>query len=934
MNRKQDPTQPEPRVFRGLRGVEGVETRTIGREAELQQLRDAFHAAQGGQCRVVTVAGEAGVGKSRLLYEFEGWLIPETPRYFRGRANPVIQHQPYALMRDVFAFCFQIQDSDPAEVVRAKLESGVGEVLEGPDAARTQAHVLGQWLGFDLGDSPYSQIADRSTSQDDAQHFRDRALKYLRDFFQATTDQAPAVILLEDVHWADDSSLDVIQRLARALADRRLLVVCLAWPTLFERRPHWDTGWLGHTRLELQPLSGPDSGRLVDEILKKAVEVPSTLRDLVVDGAKGNPFYVEELIKMLVEDGVIVKGEPHWRVDPQRLPQVRVPSTLTGVLQARLDSLPTAERSVLQRASVMGQLFWDSALTHVGGDDAQQKVTEALSALGNKEMIFQRRSSALEGAQEYVFKHVVLREVAYESVLKQVRRTYHELVAEWLMEHGGERVDEYTGLIADHLDLAEQTERARVYLRRAGEQAAARFANAEAVSYFSRALDLTPRTDATCAERYDLLSAREKIYDLLGTRETQAQDLATLAELARTLNDHQKQAQVALRHANYAALTGDYATALAAAQTAIRLAQMARDESTTAAGYLQWGWVLWHLGDLEAAKAQIEQALTLAQIASLRQVEAASRRSLGNIAWSRGDYAEAQIRYEQTLRICREVGDQWGESAALNNLGNVASSQGDYARATNYFEHTLRICHTIGNRWIESATLHNLGMIAHRQGDYARAGARIEEALRISLEVGDRLGEGDRLAYLGLIAHCLGDDETARDRCQRALAIAQDLGNRHLQAGALTYLGYIQAGLGLWDQAANTYRRALHLRRELGEHHLTVEPLAGLAHISLTLGDLTQAQTQVEEILSHLQTGNLSGTDEPFRVYLTCYRVLQANQDARAQDVLHTAHTLLQERAAQIDDATMRRLFLESVAAHREIVRDFNLADRANRSFA
>jgi tetratricopeptide (TPR) repeat protein len=190
-------------------------------------------------------------------------------------------------------------------------------------------------------------------------------------------------------------------------------------------------------------------------------------------------------------------------------------------------------------------------------------------------------------------------------------------------------------------------------------------------------------------------------------------------------------------------------------------------------------------------------------------------------------------------------------------------------------------------------------------------------------EVVFRRGEATALVYLGLLSHCLGDNEAAQEHSRQALLVARDIGERDLQGRALTNLGHALAGLGHRAEAAELYQQALTLRRELGQRALAMESLTGLADVSLTQRDLARAQTQVEEILSYLETNTLAGTEEPFRIYLTCYRILQANQDSRARTILDTAYHLLQERAAKISDEDVRRMFLENVAAHREIIGEF-----------
>jgi class 3 adenylate cyclase/tetratricopeptide (TPR) repeat protein len=486
----------KPRAFRvQSRGVEGVETRMVGREAELKLLQDALlNTMEDSEGQVVTVLGEPGVGKSRLLYEFQNWieLLPQTVRLFLGRARPETQNLPYALLRDLFASRFRIQEGDPLDVVREKFERGIGDAFQSPtrgSAGEVHAHLIGQLLVIDFSASPHLVGL-----LGDAHAIHNRALESLVEYFSAVCRLEPAVIFLEDLHWADDSSLDVINFLGRRSQNLPLTIVGLARPSLIERRPHWGEGQLYHHRIHLEPLSRRESRQLVEEILQKTEQVPTALRELIVSGAEGNPFYIEELVKMLVEQGVIVKDEPYWLVEADQLAQVDVPSTLTGVLQARLDGLPTGERTVLQQASVVGRVFWDLVVEHLHNhqNGEEESVSLTLSGLRDKEMVYHREESIFASAQEYVFKHEVLREVTYETVLKKLRRRYHGWVADWLIEQVGKGGEEYSGLIADHLELAGRGGQARAYLQKAGEAALASYANAEAAGYFRRSLDLDP----------------------------------------------------------------------------------------------------------------------------------------------------------------------------------------------------------------------------------------------------------------------------------------------------------------------------------------------------------------------------------------------------------------------------------------------------------
>lgn len=916
-----------PRAFRqNTRGIEGIQTRTVGREVELGHLQAAFRVSASTtqpSCQVVTLCGEAGIGKSRLMDEFEKWLEnqAEPIQYFKGRADLEMQHQPYALLRDMLLFHFQILAGDRGPVARHKLETGIGQVLGMGQDGMMRAHFIGQLLGLDFSSSPYLQKVLK-----DAQQLHDRAFAHLRDFFRATTALGPVIIFLDDVHWADESSLDTISHLAQTLAEQRLLIVCLARPTLFERRPEWGND-LGKrsTRIELVPLSKTDSRRLIDEVLQKIEQVPEALRELVVSGAEGNPFYMEELIKMLIEGGVILKSQEHWQVDPTRLVEAHIPPRLTSILQARLDSLPPEERLTLQPAAVIGRTFWDSAIAQIS-TPIHQELTEnmigdALTALQNREMIFSDTSTFAE-VQAYTFKHAILRDVTYESVLKRDRRRYHALAAQWLIEHSGERISEYVGLIAEHLEASEQAEQASVYLRQAGEQAAARFANTEAIRYYERALNLL--SDEQRAERYEILLAQEGLYEVIGARDAQRQILLSLKELAKGL-DHgtgdSRQARIANRWARYFSLTGKHPAAISAAQEAVTLAQDAQDPSNESSGYQSWGDTFWHMGDYPAAREKLELALALARSSQVRHQEANCLLSLGIVASRQGDRLGAQAYYEQSLQIRQELGDRRGEGATLNNLGILTSRQGDYSGALAYYEQSLHIRREIGDRRGESSLLNNLGTVAAYLGEFAKARSYYEQSLQIKRETNDRRGIGLTLSNLALASNSLGECSKALEFAQQAVQISEEVGARSNLGFALHSLGNALVGLQRWKEAAEVYQRALDLRREIGD--LLAEDLAGLAQVELAQNHLTAAMIFIEELLTILEHNPRADTEELFLVYWVCYQGLQSVHDPRAGQLLDTAHHLLLEQADKIANPEQRQHFLEGVASHREILASF-----------
>ena len=894
---KADPLQAyfvervKPRVFRpGTRGVDDTQTRMVGREADLKRLQDALtDILDRPQCRVFTVVGEPGIGKSRLLYEFENWgeLLPQTIRHFKGRASHEMQKQPYALLRDVFSTRFQIQENDPPGVVREKFEQGIGEISGMNTEGQMRAHVIGQLLGYDFSDSPHLQGTMTP------RHLRSRALFYIVDFLRGTTELRPTVLFLEDIHWADDSSLDIIEEMASALVWRRLLIVCLSRPTLLERRPDWGKRIPGHTLLRLTPLSLEHSRELIQQLLQKAAMVPEELYNVVVSEAEGNPYYVEEFIKMLIDDGVIVKHEVEWEVMAALLNQVHIPATLTGIIQARLDSIHPDERRFLQQASVIGRTFWDNAVAYLDGGDVEGAphglLEQCLNTLRQREMIFEYRTSVFSGAREFVFKHALLRQVTYESVLKRDRRSYHARAADWLIQHSGERAAEYAGVIGEHLELAGDIPQAIVYLRLAGERAARQFDNEHALTYFDRALALTPEEDI--AMRYNILKTCEQIHDLIGMREAQRENLEKmdlLLKQAEALDIELPggRAGLALRLSNYSCVISDYQRAITAAQDAVEHASRAGDPTQEAEGHYRWGRASWYQGDNEGGLTATRRSLAMAQAVGARQLQAHCFRQIGAIVFHQGDYAQVMPAYAQALEIYQAIDDRAGISSTLNNMGDQLRLVGDYAEARAHFEQSVEISRSIGERWSECIALGNLAQVAINLEDYPA----------------------------GMVS------------AQQALEIAYSINLRASEAYSKTIIGRALDGLGKAEEAITCFQEAITLRQEMRQPNLAAETQAGLASIYLSQREYAKALETVEEVLRYLDANTLYGVEEPFQVYLNCFRVLRANQDGRAWPLLDLACRLLREQAERITDAQIRQSFLQNVRAHAELMREWQAA--------
>lgn len=892
----------KPRAFRVVtRGIEGVESRLVAREAEFEQLQEAFAALFEQPClQIVHVVGEAGLGKSRLVYEFENWAEAQPQRFcwFRGRAEPLTAQQPFGLLRNLFAWRLQIAEDDDAETARRKLCDGVVPLFEADvDEAeaqplqdgQAQAHLLGHLLGLDFAASPYvKNIAD------DARQLRNRGFHAAAQVLRliARQSDAPPLMLLDDLHWADEGSLDFLSYLAQVQRDEPMLMVCMTRQTLFERRADWQLLAAAHSRIELQPLDKRGARELAGVLLQRLETVPAALRDLVIANAEGNPFHMEELVRMLIDEGAIVTGADRWQVRADKLMAAQVPATLTGVLQARLDSLPAEERRALQQAAVVGYGFWDAALAAL---DAQAPA--ALASLVRRGLVLPQRHAAFDGQKEYSFKHLALHQVAYDSVLKRDKRQWHARVAQWFLQLGGDRTAETLGPAAEHFERAGDIEQAWRHYLRAAEAAAGRSADAAMLGFVERALQLLQSRSAgdaqeaeVSAARWRLLSLREPVLLAQGHREPHEVDLQALEALAQKQGDEQG------------------------------------DDAWRAAAALRRGAALRSLGDYGGAEAADRRGLALVNSlpagAPRRELSVKPYHGLAASLIGQGRYAQAREVAEAGLQLAHTLQDRPSESHLVNALGLIAMERGELAVALGHFERGLAIVRELGNRGDEALRLSNLGSVYPRLGDYVRARRCLEQGLRVARDVGRRQDEAALLLNTASVAHLQGDDTAALSFASAAFSTAVASGQPDLEAFARLVAGHAELGLGRLDAARLAYTESRDLLQALNlRAQQVLDPVSGLARVELAAGNLPAALAQVELLLAHQQAGGtFDGTEEPLLLPLTCWRVLHAAGDARADTVLAAAMAELRTQAERIDDMPSRQAFLDRVPHHREIM--------------
>ncbi len=790
-------TGSKPHSFRmATRGVEGVETPTVGRDAEFALLREALERAEvTRKPQMVTLLSEAGMGKSRLLYELHNWieLRPKRTRLFKGRALQQNRNAAFSLMRDILSWRFNILEADSAREVRRKMEQGFAEFLG--EEGEAKAHVVGHLVGFDFSDSPLLEGL-----MADPRQLREVGTHYAAQFLTASVNEDSGLVLLEDAHWADEPSLELLEAIVAAVGNCPLAVVAAVRPGFSKRRIAWPDP-AHNTRIALARLATEETASLVKAILRKAPLVPDRLVELIVLRAEGNAFFVEELIKMFIDDGTIIPGEEEWEIAPGGINESGVPETLTGVLQARLDGLPLEERVTLQRAAVVGRRFSEGVvemLRHLvsGRQLDADSVSAYLSSLANKEIIFRSEDTSATDGREFIFKSAILHDVTYETILRRERRGYHGQVARLIVELHGDRAGEHATQIAEHFELAEERTDAGDWFATSAKQAKDAYAPEQAIRLYMRALDLWATEEAS--QRPQMLEALGhlgQLFEIQARFEEALGVFQQLLEMAGEQRDDLATARAWTGIATVHSRQGGHAVAVEAAGAAEAAAKLANEPSEQLAAMALKVRSHLNLGQVDVALTIAREMLAIAVAAGIRHGEVRSLNLLGAGHALRGEFGSAEERFAEALAACQRLGDRTQEMDLLNNLGWIAEERGDARGALRRYEEALVTAQDTGNRNMEILLLNNVGAAHLGLGDNAAA----EQNLRLSLlmaETAGRADVGDTLSFLAESCLRQGKIQEAEIVARRALASAEAESAAQFIAAAWRTLGTLASHLG------------------------------------------------------------------------------------------------------------------------------------------
>jgi predicted ATPase len=745
----------------------------------------------------------------------------------------------------------------------------------------------------------------------DAQGRYENTTIALSTLLRAESLQQPVILNIEDLHHIDDDTIDFLQYFGRTLtADRDLNYPIAIIATSREANPGFEIENAPNENINLTQLSDDDLLPMAEFLLDGTVA--SSLVELLEERTEGNPFYVEQIIYYLKEEGNLELGMQGWQIAVHKAVET-LPTDISAILISRLDRLNREVRDTVQTAAILGREFELNLLSTMLHDDIS--LPEKIHRAVDEDIL-----STLTEIR-YIFRHGLLRDAAYNMQLQARRQELHRIAVEAIETLYENQLSSHYSEIAYHSDRAGIWDKAKKFYILAGKESARAYQNRLAIESYTRALTLSSIDNFQ--GRFDLLLARSSLYGIIGDRNGQEQDLATLELLSEQQQNKRNRAIAALHQAEFAFATGELQKAQQLATDAINLAKSADALEIETKVYRSLPLVLVRQGHIKEAIASAQTGLQLTQQINDREGEGKIYNLLGLIILEQEKADEARAYFEKSLFIAQETANRRLEAQVYNNIGLISGvHENDYTIARNYYEKMLEIVQETGDRVGESYALGNLGWVTSMQGNYNESQAFQENSLIISRETGNRYQEAYTLINLSAMLIAQEKYSEALTAAIQALEISNKIKELTAEAWSLTYLGHSNLGLGNYQEATNAYQKALDIHYLQKQQSLAMEPLAGLAQVELDNSNLVDAKSHAEKILAHLtEGGNLEGTEEPLRIYLTVYLVLIANNDSRAEKILKSAYSLLQEQVSKIHEQTYQDMFIQNVPWRREIER-------------
>ncbi len=779
----------------------------VGRVEEVAVVDEKLRLVRQSKGQIVGITAEAGMGKSRLAAEIIRRANDEGLVGLAGECQSYGTHTSYLVWQGIWRSFFGLDSAAPIEEQIATAEV---ELTRLDPSLAPRFPLLGAILNLPIPDNDLTASFDAK--------LRKSALEgLLIDALRARAKMQPMLVVLEDCHWIDPLSMDLLGVIARAIADLPVLLLVLYRPPErnqqralpFDNLPYF-------TELALANFSPEEAKRLIDLKLRQFFGedsiVPADVVAEITQRASGNPFYIEETLNYLRSLDI----DPR---DVARLREVDLPTSIYSLILSRIDKLDEQQQIAIRVASVIGRLFPAAMLWGVA-----RELRDAASVRRALDMLSELELTPLDTPDPeltYLFKHIMTQQVAYESLPYVTRAVLHGQIGQYIETTRNDTLDQYLDLLAFHFDRSANTAKRREYLLRAGQAAQAAYANVSAIDYYSRALPLLDTQ-----ERPSVLLRLGEVLDLVGNWQRAEQIYREALAAAQEMNQPKIQAQSEVALGELQRKRGNYADAKVWYDQSLTTAERSGDRAGVAKASISAGTLASQQGDYATAMALYEKSLAIRRELGDRDNSARVLNNMGIVARAQGDDARARALHKEALAIRRELGDKRGLATSLANLGNLALDEKAYDEANAYMEETLALWRQVGDHWLIANALDNLGNLAREREELARARDLYRESLQINRQLGDKWTLAYLLEDIACLAVKQGHMERAMQLVGAAASLRADIGAPLSSAERAKLDGQLApARQALGDKAAS----ALDVGRSLGLDSAIEEALAEVA---------------------------------------------------------------------------------------------------------
>jgi predicted ATPase/class 3 adenylate cyclase len=894
--------KPEP-----VRGLEGLRARMIGRDAELAQLRKAYAALveqKAGQ--FVLVSGEAGLGKSRLTAEFKALTNPAAVRILEGQSLTYRRSVAYWLFLDILYDYLGVTPDTPESKMRERLSATLSQGL-GAAAAEVLPY-LEYLFALTLSDPA---AAERIRYLDPSQ-LRQQIFRAVRDVLVAEARRQPLLVILDDLHWADETSLDLLLFLLDSIPEAPLFLHAIsrtfqegALAKVVERAQQRLADRL--TTIHLESLSPDQSRQLLLELLA-IPDLPESLRAQILQRAAGIPFYLEEVLRMLIDAQALRREDGQWRWATEvDLGALGVPDSLQGLILARFDQLPETERRVLQVASVIGRDFSWPVLKTVMQSLGEKNLQAALTQLTEHDYIARDPEAPVLA---YVFQHMIVSDAIYGTLLKRDRSELHGQIGAAIEAVYADQLEGQIEILARHYAWSPRLDRALHYLILAGQKAARSYANQQAQQHFEQALALLSHVAHRPEQALQIYMGLGEVMTLVGAYaearmhyESALEIIASGGVQAQAQEQSSLQRKVGItfeRQGNYEAAL----MCLAAAQTAIANApQPAPAEQARILN--EAGWIYFQRGELAEAEKMLMQGLQLVEGTPTYDITAALYNRLGGVYFQKGELEQAAYFVHKSLTQREAMGDGVGVARLQNNLGLLRWRQGNYDSALSSFQQALKLLAQIGDIEALAFTYTNLGLLRTDRGELEQARDDLRHSLEAALRIGHPLEIARARVHFARVHLYLGDVAQALTDLEESLRLFRDLHSQENLIEVCYLLGECWAEMADLNQAEDWGQQGVELIAGAGEAALQHSAEYGrilrlLGKVACQQGDFEKADEHLRKSLAIFQT-----LQDRLELGKTLHQLAQlallrhSADSARAQ--LQEAQTLFQKLGAKLE---------------------------------